>query len=74
VNTGYRASIATSGAISAAPSPPGLSGEFNTDKNASLGLSVINQKAGNGGYNYTTAYGNFAYTGVRLAPTATSAW
>lgn len=54
------------GNISSPFSTQGLSGELNTDKNASLGLSVINQKAGNGGYNYTTAYGNFAYTGVRF--------
>src|SRR5260221_11779678 len=54
------------GNISSPFSTQGLSGEFNTDKNASLGLSVINQKAGNGGYNYTHTYGNFAYTGVRF--------
>jgi type IX secretion system PorP/SprF family membrane protein len=28
-------------------------------------LSVLNQTAGDGGYNYFTGYGSFAYTGVR---------
>lgn len=45
---------------------PGVTAEFNTEKNVSLGLSVLSQKAGNGGYNYTTAYANFAYTGVKF--------
>jgi type IX secretion system PorP/SprF family membrane protein len=57
------------GAISKPYSTPGLSAEFVTDKNVNIGLSLINQTAGNGGYNYTTAYGNFAYTGVRFGPT-----
>jgi len=54
------------GNISSPFSTQGLSGEFTTDKNANVGITVLNQKAGNGGYNYTTAYGNFAYTGVRF--------
>ncbi len=37
-----------------------------TEKNLNLGLNVIYQKAGDGGYSYTTAYGNFNYTGVRF--------
>lgn len=45
---------------------PGVTAEFNTEKNLSLGISVLSQKAGNGGYNYTTAYANFAYTGVKF--------
>jgi len=28
----------------------------------------LNQAAGTGGYNYTTAYGNIAYTGVKFGP------
>ena len=45
---------------------PGFSLDFTTNKNVALGLSVLSQKAGDGGYKYTTAYGNFAYTGVRF--------
>ena len=37
-----------------------------TAKNINLGVNVINQKAGDGGFGYTTAYGNFNYTGVRF--------
>lgn len=44
----------------------GLSGEFTTDKNINAGVSVLRQTAGDGGYSYTTAYGNVAYTGVRF--------
>jgi type IX secretion system PorP/SprF family membrane protein len=44
----------------------GFSAEFTTEKNINVGASVIRQTAGSGGYSYTTAYGNVAYTGVRL--------
>lgn len=44
----------------------GASAETVTDKNINLGLNIINQKAGDGGYSYTTAYGNLNYTGVRF--------
>jgi type IX secretion system PorP/SprF family membrane protein len=43
----------------------GVSGEITTDKNINLGVSVLKQSAGDGGYGYTTAYGSIAYTGVR---------
>lgn len=56
------------GNISSPFSTPGISAEFTTDKNINFGVSVLNQTAGNGGYNYTTAYGNVAYTGVRFGP------
>lgn len=46
----------------------GLTGEFTTNKNVNLGASVLKQSAGDGGYGYTTAYGNFSYTGVRFGP------
>src|SRR5687767_296502 len=39
-------------------STPGFSVEVTTEKNINFGVSVLSQKAGNGGYNYTTAYGN----------------
>src|SRR5688572_5773546 len=39
----------------------GVSGEVTTDKNINIGASVMRQSAGDGGYHYTTAYGNIAY-------------
>lgn len=45
---------------------PGVSLDFNTSKNLNLGVSALRQKAGDGGYSYTTAYGNFSYTGVKF--------
>ena len=47
---------------------PGFSLEYTTEKNINVGVSILNQKAGNGGYNYTTAYGNISYTGLRFGP------
>lgn len=40
--------------------------EMTTSKNLNLGMNVINQRAGDGGYNYTTGYANAAYTGIRF--------
>lgn len=54
------------GNISSPYSTPGVALDFNTSKNANFGLSILNQAAGDGGYNYTTAYGNLAYTGLRF--------
>jgi type IX secretion system PorP/SprF family membrane protein len=45
---------------------PGVSADFSTNKNVSLGLNIMNQQAGSGGYNYLTAYASMAYTGVRF--------
>ena len=47
---------------------PGVSAEFTTEKNINYGVSALSQKAGDGGYNYTTAYGNVSYTGVKFGP------
>lgn len=44
----------------------GLSADFTTDKNLNYGASILHQKAGDGGYEYTTAYANVAYTGVKF--------
>jgi type IX secretion system PorP/SprF family membrane protein len=44
----------------------GLSADFTTDKNLNYGASILHQEAGNGGYQYTTAYANVAYTGVKF--------
>jgi type IX secretion system PorP/SprF family membrane protein len=46
----------------------GISAEFTTEKNINYGVSVMRQSAGDGGYSYTTAYGNVSYTGVRFGP------
>src|SRR5688572_13963516 len=54
------------GNISSPFSTPGVSVDVTTDNNINFGVSVLNQKAGDGGFNYTTAYGNVAYTGVRF--------
>lgn len=56
------------GSISTPYSTFGVSGEFTTAKNMNFGVSVLNQTAGDGGYKYTTAYGNLAYTGMRFGP------
>jgi type IX secretion system PorP/SprF family membrane protein len=42
----------------------GLAGDVNTTKNVNVGASILRQTVKDAGYTYTTAYGNFAYTGV----------
>jgi type IX secretion system PorP/SprF family membrane protein len=56
------------GNVSVPYTTPGLSADFTTSKNLNVGASLLTQTAGDGGYSYTTAYGNFAYTGVRFGP------
>jgi type IX secretion system PorP/SprF family membrane protein len=56
------------GNISSPFSTPGLAADFTTNKNSNFGASVLNQTAGDGGYNYFTAHASYAYTGVRLGP------
>jgi type IX secretion system PorP/SprF family membrane protein len=55
------------GNVSTPFSTPGVAFDISTEKNMNYGLSVLRQNAGNGGYSYTTAYGNLAYTGVQSA-------
>ncbi|MCU0388767.1 MAG: PorP/SprF family type IX secretion system membrane protein [Chitinophagaceae bacterium] len=43
----------------------GLSGDFTTNKSMNFGGSVMNQTAGDGGFNYTTANASAAFTGLR---------
>jgi len=45
---------------------PGISADITTNKNVNVGLNIMNQQAGSGGYNYLTAYASMAYTGVRF--------
>ncbi len=47
-------------------STQGVAADFNTNKTMNFGGSILNQSAGDGGYNYTTAYVNGAYTGLRF--------
>ena len=46
----------------------GATGEVTTEKNINIGASLLKQTAGDGGYGYTTAYGNISYTGVKFGP------
>jgi type IX secretion system PorP/SprF family membrane protein len=54
------------GNVSSPFSTAGASAEFQTSKNINLGVNAVNQKSADGGFTYTTAYGNFNYTGVRF--------
>jgi type IX secretion system PorP/SprF family membrane protein len=54
------------GNVSSPYSTPGFSVDMTTTKNINVGASVLKQTAGDGGYSYTTAYGNVSYTGVEL--------
>lgn len=44
----------------------GLSFDAPTSKNIAVGVNVLNQSAGDGGFNYFTAYASVAYTGVKF--------
>jgi type IX secretion system PorP/SprF family membrane protein len=54
------------GNISKPFSTIGLGGEYVTNNNVNIGVSLLNQTAGDGGYYFRTAYANLAYTGVRF--------
>ena len=54
------------GSVTSPYSTPGLAADFNTGKGMNFGGSILNQKAGDGGYNYTTAYASAAFTGVKF--------
>lgn len=56
------------GNISTPFSTVGVTGEITTNSKINIGASILKQTAGDGGYGYTTAYGNIAYTGVRFGP------
>jgi type IX secretion system PorP/SprF family membrane protein len=47
-------------------STPGITADFNTNSNLSFGASILNQTAGDGGYNYLTGYVSAAFTGIRF--------
>ena len=52
--------------VSAPFTTPGVSVDFAGNKNLNYGVSALNQTAGDGGYQYLTAHGSLAYTGVRF--------
>lgn len=56
------------GNISSPYSTQGVSGEITTGDNMNYGVAILNQTAGDGGYRYTTAYFNAAFTGLRFGP------
>src|SRR5215212_3431276 len=44
----------------------GASFDTRTNKNIALGFNIMNQAAGDGGFNYFNTYASVAYTGVKL--------
>ncbi|HUP10869.1 MAG TPA: PorP/SprF family type IX secretion system membrane protein, partial [Niastella sp.] len=44
----------------------GMSFDARTNKNVALGVNVLNQSAGDAGFNYLTSSFSFAYTGVKF--------
>ncbi len=54
------------GSISNPYRTSGVSFDTRTNKNVALGVNLLNQSAGNGGFNYFSAYGSFAYTGIKF--------
>lgn len=44
----------------------GVSFDARTNKNVALGINLLNQSAGDGGFNYLTSSFSFAYTGVKF--------
>lgn len=54
------------GGISNPFATPGVSADIVTNKNVSLGLNIMNLRAGTIGYSYMTGYATMAYNGVRF--------
>ena len=44
----------------------GVSFDTRTNKNIALGVNLMNQSAGDGGFNYFNTYASVAYTGVKF--------
>lgn len=44
----------------------GVSFDTRTNKNIALGVNLLNQSAGDGGFNYFNAYASVAYTGLKF--------
>jgi type IX secretion system PorP/SprF family membrane protein len=54
------------GSVTNPYSTAGLSFDTRTSKNIAVGVNLMNQKAGDGGFNYFNAYASVAYTGVKF--------
>ncbi len=54
------------GSITNPYSTTGVSFDTRTNKNIALGVNLLNQKAGDGGFNYLNAQVSVAYTGVKF--------
>jgi type IX secretion system PorP/SprF family membrane protein len=54
------------GSITNAYRTVGLSFDTRTNKNVALGVNVLNQSAGDGGFNYLSSSISFAYTGIKF--------
>ena len=54
------------GSISSLYRTIGVSFDTRTTKNAALGINLLNQSAGDGGFNYLTLSGSYAYNGVKF--------
>ncbi len=54
------------GNVSSPFTTSGVTADFTTEKNINYGGSILHQEAGNGGYKYTTAYLDVAYTGLKF--------
>ncbi|WP_205512509.1 PorP/SprF family type IX secretion system membrane protein [Longitalea arenae] len=54
------------GGISNPFATPGISADIVTNKNVSLGVNLMNQRAGTIGYSYMTGYATMSYNGVRF--------
>lgn len=52
--------------ISTPYSTAGISGDFITSKKMNYGVNILNQNAGNGGYNLLNGYANLAFTGLQF--------
>jgi type IX secretion system PorP/SprF family membrane protein len=65
----YRASAIYRSQWSAIGTPyrtTGISADASTYNNLAVGVNLLNQSAGDGGFNYFNAYASIAYTGIRL--------
>jgi type IX secretion system PorP/SprF family membrane protein len=65
----YRVSAIYRSQWSAMGSPyrtTGLSADAATNNNLALGVNILDQSAGDAGYNYLNAYASIAYTGVKF--------
>lgn len=54
------------GNVSTPFATPGISFDFNTNRKLNFGGNLLRQRAGTGGYTYTTAFGSISYSGVRF--------